>query len=57
MIIIIPSHVKGFYSYCLAPVSHTLDVHVYVQKLFAENLLFVDFNLTAEELGQILGGN
>ena len=57
MIIIIPSHVKGFYSYCLAPVSYTLDIHVYVQKLFAENLLFVDFNLTAEELGQILGGN
>ncbi len=57
MIIIIPSHVKGFYSYCLAPVSNTLDVHAYIQRILSDNVLFVDFNLTAEELGQILGGN
>ena len=57
MIIIIPSHIEGFYSYCLAPVSYEIDVHIYAQKLFASNLLFVDFNLTAEEIGQILGGN
>lgn len=57
MIIIIPSHIKGFYSYCLSPVSYTLDIHIYIHKLFAENLLFVDFNLTQEEIGQILGGN
>ena len=57
MIIIIPSHIKGFYSYCLAPVSHTLDVHTYIQRILSDNVLSVDFNLTAEELGQILGGN
>ena len=57
MIIIIPSHIKGFYSYCLAPVSNTLDVHVYIQRILSENIYSVDFNLTAEEVGQILGGN
>ena len=57
MIIIIPSHVKGFYSYCLAPVSSSLDVHVYIQRILSDNVLSVDFNLTAEEIGQILGGN
>ena len=57
MIIIIPSHVKGFYSYCLAPVSSSLDVHVYIQRILSENIYSVDFNLTAEEVGQILGGN
>ena len=57
MIIIIPSHIKGFYSYCLSPVNNTLDVHEYIQRIFNNNILFVDFNLTAEELGQILGGN
>jgi hypothetical protein len=57
MIVIIPSHIAGFYSYCLAPVSYEIDIHVYAQKFFASNLLFVDFNLTAEEIGQILGGN
>ncbi len=57
MIIIIPSHIKGFYSYCLAPVSNTLDVHVYIQRILSDNVLSVDFNLTAEEVGQILGGN
>ncbi len=57
MIIIIPSHVKGFYSYCLSPVSNTLDIHVYIQRILSDNVLFVDFNLTAEEVGQILGGN
>jgi len=57
MIIIIPSHIKGFYSYCLAPVSSSLDVHVYIQRILSDNVLSVDFNLTAEELGQILGGN
>jgi hypothetical protein len=57
MIIIIPSHIKGFYSYCLAPVSNTLDVHIYAQRILSDNVLSVDFNLTAEELGQILGGN
>lgn len=57
MIIIIPSHIKGFYSYCLAPVSNTLDVHVYIQRILAENIYSVDFKLSAEEIGQILGGN
>ena len=57
MIIIIPSHIKGFYSYCLAPVSNSLDVHTYIQRILSENIYSVDFNLTAEELGQILGGN
>lgn len=57
MIIIIPSHVKGFYSYCLAPVSNTLDVHVYIQRILSDNVLSVDFKLSAEEIGQILGGN
>lgn len=57
MIVIIRSHIAGFYSYCLAPVSYEIDIHVYTQKFFASNLLFVDFNLSAEEIGQILGGN
>jgi hypothetical protein len=57
MIIIIPSHIKGFYSYCLSPVINTLDIHIYIERLFSNNVLSVDFNLTAEEIGQILGGN
>lgn len=57
MLIIIPSHVAGFYNYCLAPVSNTLDVHQYIQGIWNNNLLFLDFNLTTEEIGQILGGN
>lgn len=57
MIIIIPSHIKGFYSYCLAPVSNTLDIHVYIQRILSDNVLSVDFKLSAEEIGQILGGN
>lgn len=57
MLIIIPSHIQGLYNYCLAPVSNTLDVHQYIQGIWNNNLLFLDFNLTAEEIGQILGGN
>ena len=57
MIIIIHSHIKGFYSYCLAPVCASKDVHVYIQRILSDNVLSVDFNLTAEEVGQILGGN
>ena len=57
MIVIIPSHIRGFYSYCLGPISHTLDIHTYIQGLWNNNILFVDFHLSPEEIGQILGGN
>ena len=56
MIVIIKNH-RGGFSYCLSPISHTLDVHIYIQRIINDNIMFVDFNVSAEEIGQILGGN
>ena len=57
MIVIIPSYIKGFYSYCLVPILIAQDFHAYIHKVQTNPILSVDFKLSAEEIGQILGGN
>ena len=57
MIVIIPSYIKGLYSYCLVPLLIAQDFHAYIHKVQTNPILSVDFKLSAEEIGQILGGN
>ena len=56
MIVIIPS-LEGTFHYCLAPVCMSRDIHTYVNHIRYSSIMLVDFHLSAEEIGQILGGN
>ena len=56
MIVIIRSLDNTFH-YCLVPVCGSTNIHDYVNHVKHTHIMCLDFNLTAEEIGQILGGN
>jgi hypothetical protein len=56
MIVIIPS-LDGTYHYCLVPVCKSNNIHDYVNHVKHTHIMCLDFHLSAEEIGQIMGGN
>ena len=56
MIVIIRS-LDGTFHYCLVRVCSSNNIHDYVNHVCNTSLSFVDFHLSPEEIGQILGGN
>lgn len=56
MIVIIPS-LDGTFHYCLVPVCMSRNIHDYVNHIKHRSILLLDFHLSPEEIGQILGGN
>ena len=56
MIVIIKS-LDGTFHYCLVRVCSSNNIHDYVNHVKHTSLSFVDFHLSPEEIGQILGGN
>ena len=56
MIVIIRSLDNTFH-YCLVPVCMSRNIHDYINHVKHRSILLLDFHLSAEEIGQILGGN
>ena len=56
MIVIIRSLDNTFH-YCLVPVCRSNNIHDYVNHVKHNHIMCFDFHLSAEEIGQILGGN